>query len=248
MDDIKTNNKDNKQKEPVLRAVLIIAVVVLLFAFAIYKGYNSNELQGPVLLTIKNDSKTKFKAVGIMWDNHIILEKTNTDSFAITDDVLAESLNTNISIVALKDNGELIKSGQFHIEYDKGSPVIIRAIKNGELDLNIVTEKRKMKEIKFPKKYTWKMEQVQSNTQKYNIEGSFAGQTKNNYVFYVQGRGGVISQSDECKDNQTALAAWEAPGDIKSSWVHMFKGNMSSDDNDDRDDVGGNDNIKVEDE
>lgn len=248
MDDIKTNNKDNKQKEPVLRAVLIIAVVVLLFAFAIYKGYNSNELQGPVLLTIKNDSKTKFKAVGIMWDNHIILEKTNTDSFAITDDVLAESLNTNIAIVALKDNGELIKSGQFHIEYDKGSSVIIRAIKNGELDLNIVTEKRKMKEIKFPKKYTWKMEQVQSNTQKYNIEGSFAGQTKNNYVFYVQGRGGVISQSDECKDNQTALAAWEAPGDIKSSWVHMFKGNMSSDDNDDRDDVGGNDNIKVEDE
>lgn len=248
MDDIKTNNKDNKQKEPVLRVVLIIVAVMLLFGFAIYKGYNSNELQGPVLLTIKNDSKTKFKAVGIMWDNHIILEKTNTDSFAITDDVLAESLNTNIAIVALKDNGELIKSGQFRIEYDKGSPVIIRAIKNGELDLNIVTEKRKMKEIKFPKKYTWKMEQVQSNTQKYNIEGLFAGQTKNNYVFYVQGRGGVISQSDECKDNQTALAAWKAPGDIKSSWVHMFKGNMSSDDNDDRDDVGGNDNIKVEDE
>ena len=85
MDDIKTNNKDNKQKEPVLRAVLIIAVVVLLFAFVIYKGYNFNELQGPVLLTIKNDSKTKFKAVGIMWDNHIILKKTNTDSFAITE-------------------------------------------------------------------------------------------------------------------------------------------------------------------
>ena len=163
MDDIKTNNKDNKQKEPVLRVVLIIVAVMLLFGFAIYKGYNSNELQGPVLLTIKNDSKTKFKAVGIMWDNHIILEKTNTDSFAITDDVLAESLNTNIAIVALKDNGELIKSGQFHIEYDKGSPVIIRAIKNGELDLNIVTEKRKMKEIKFPKKYTWKMADSMEN-------------------------------------------------------------------------------------
>lgn len=248
MDDIKTNDQDNKQKEPVLRAVLIIAVVALLFAFAIYKGYNSNELQGPVLLTIKNDSKTKFKAVGIMWDNHIILEKTNVDSFAIPDEVLAESLNTNVAIVALKDNGELVKSGQFAFEYEKGAPVIIRAIKNGELDLNITTEKRKMKEINFPKKHTWKMEQVQSNTQKYNIEGSFAGQTKNNYVFYVQGRGGVISQSDECKNNQAALAAWEAPGDIKSSWVHMFKGNMSSDDNDDRDDVGGNDNIKVEDE
>ena len=219
MDDIKTNNQDNKQKEPVLRVVLIIVAVMLLFGFAIYKGYNSNDLQGPVLLTIKNDAKTKFKAVGIMWDNHIILEKTNTDSFAITDDVLAESLNTNIAIVALKDNGELIKSGQFHIEYDKGSPVIIRAIKNGELDLNIVTEKRKMKEIKFPKKYTWKMEQVQSNTQKYNIEGSFAGQTKNNYVFYVQGRGGVISQSDECKNNQTALAAWEAPGEQLGTYV-----------------------------
>ena len=136
MGDVKTNEMD-KQKEPVLRAVLIIVAVMLLFAFAIYRSYNSNELQGPVLLTIKNDAKTKFKAVGIMWDNHIILEKTNTDSFDIADDVLAESLNTNIAIVALKNNGELIKSGQFHIENDRAAPVIIRGIKNGELDLNI---------------------------------------------------------------------------------------------------------------
>ena len=43
-----------------------------------------------------------------------------------------------------------------------------------------------------------------------------------------------------------ALATWLLT--LISSWIHMFKGNMSSDDNDDRDDVGGNDNIKVEDE
>lgn len=247
MGDVKTNEMD-KQKEPVLRAVLIIVAVMLLFAFAIYRSYNSNELQGPVLLTIKNDAKTKFKAVGIMWDNHIILEKTNTDSFDIADDVLAESLNTNIAIVALKNNGELIKSGQFHIENDRAAPVIIRGIKNGELDLNIVTEKRKMEEISFPKKHTWKTELVQSNTQQYHIEGSFAGQTKNNYVFYVQGRGGVISQSDECKNNQTALTSWEAPGDINSSWVHMYKGNMSSHDGDEGNGAGDDNDEKFDDD
>ncbi|SFE74804.1 hypothetical protein [Peptostreptococcus sp. D1] len=188
-----------------------IILLVIIIGF-IYFVRNNDNIDSSI--TIKNETSEKLKAVGILSDNKVILNKTNGDKFYIPEK-LTNKIN-EVSIVVVSDTGSVSKSKAIYLKDIKA--VSIKELKGANIELNVKTKEKSFEEIDIPELSGWKAG-IEGN----NVRGSFQAKTMTNYTLYILGKGGRLGASDTDNNNTEVVASWEKPKAKVDSWVVFSK-------------------------
>lgn len=185
--------------------VAITLLIVLIGGFMLIRGSDNIETS----LKIKNSSEEYFEYVGIVWEGHALICKSDKRSYLVPKE-LTEKVDT-VSVVGIKNDGELFSSGNFSLHNNKA--VEISGVHSSELTLNIGTKKSKAK-TSLPDIKNWTIKE-----DKTNVNSTFSCDTEYNYTLYVYGKGGILGVSDTLSKGKEAVASWEKPKSEKMAWV-----------------------------
>ena len=193
-----------KKTIKILLAAIVLLIVVI-GGFMLMRGSDNMETS----LEIKNSSEEQFEHVGVVWEGHALICKSDQRRYLVPKQ-LAEKVDA-VSVVGIKNSGELLCSGAFSLQNNKS--VEISGANSSELTLNIDTEKSETK-LLLPDMKNWTIE-----TDKTNVKSTFSCDTEYKYTLYVYGKGGKLGVSDTLTKGEEAIASWEKPKAEKMAWV-----------------------------
>lgn len=195
-----------KKKIKIMLAAAVLLIVAIA-AFMQIRGSDSIDAS----LEIKNSSKEQFEYVGIVWEDHALVCKTDQTDYFMPEEITEKA--DSVSVIGIKYSGEVICSGSFSLPDNKSTE--IKEVRDSVLILDINTGKAD-KKISLPDMKNWVIE-----TDEGNVRSTFSCDTEYRYTLYILGKGGSLGVSDALSKGEEATASWEDPKTAKTAWVML---------------------------
>lgn len=164
------------------------------------------------ILEVENKAGEKYQAVGIAWDKHVLLHKTNGEKIFFPRELVKDA--KDVTLLLVKKDGTVASSGYFSLAGNKR--VVIEKVREKEIELDVSVEHKEDNKIILPPLDKWKV-----NADENHIKASFSADTQLEYMVYVLGSGGELGISDKATDKQGVIASWEKSGDQLDSWLYF---------------------------